>query len=459
MNIFKRCTLLFIINLFMINMLGSKASQEKTHLTRENAFSFKAKHETLPNSAGVRFNVETVPEASDEHLSKTKLDKYDMLASLQDDASTFYSDDPTKPYGHKHTVPLIKANDIRLEAVSKMPDNTVFSGGSGFLAASLTAFAEHLTLAISPDHVWALLSYAFAKHVDTHVEELRENFVQHEGKKRLLVNADHMVMSGGNLGQGSLAEVWEADVFPDFSRQIEEHIGEKVHGTIASDFSTTTNTARAAHEITLMAATKNYFSFGMTTMCGIPSITLLGSEQDWVSLRARAKDLGKLMTPDIASKWIPHLLPVLDKFVNSYKGNVNHGFWQKMVKLRNTGGGSGSHDFISGWLQIFFPYLRDGEFNSQLKPWSEMYFEGPDPENFPTTISSAPVDWEYYGNSFNLHFHAGITGFTQDPDDGTLTPLIGWYVTHDPPKDPDMRLEEVKEEIKVLLKGHIEEAT
>jgi len=59
--------------------------------------------------------------------------------------------------------------------MSNAPNTTVFSGGSGFLAASLTAFAQHLPLSISPDHIWAVLSYAFAKHVDAHAEELRKN--------------------------------------------------------------------------------------------------------------------------------------------------------------------------------------------------------------------------------------------------------------------------------------------
>mmetsp|Transcript_15729 Transcript_15729/g.33260 ORF Transcript_15729/g.33260 Transcript_15729/m.33260 type:complete len:229 (-) Transcript_15729:443-1129(-) len=138
-----------------------------------------------------------------------------------------------------------------------------------------------------------------------------------------------MVMGATSAG------VWEDTIFPDFSRQIKAFVGEKVHRIIASDFSTTTNTARASHEIALMSAMKNYLSFGMSTLCGIPRITLLGSEQDWVALCA--EELDKLMSLGDAKNWMPYLLPVLDEFVNSYQGNVNHGFWQSMVKLRNDG--------------------------------------------------------------------------------------------------------------------------
>ena len=149
---------------------------------------------------------------------------------------------------------------------------------------------------------------------------------------------------------------------------------------ISESFSTTTAVSQVASEITLMSAMKNYFSFGMETRCGIPSISLLGSEQDWTALRARAEELGNLMLPVFSDYWMPLLLPILDEFVfESYRGHVNHGFWLSMVKLRHNGMGSGYKEFISGWMQIFFPYLGSGCINKQLRPWHELYFCGPKP--------------------------------------------------------------------------------
>ena len=60
-----------------------------------------------------------------------------------------------------------------------------------------------------------------------------------------------------------------------------------------------------------------------------------------------------------------------------------------------------------------------------------MYFSGPDPTNISAIISSVPADWDYHGEVFNLNFLAGITGVSQDPSDGTLTPVMSWFVTHD----------------------------
>ncbi|EOD38715.1 hypothetical protein EMIHUDRAFT_251675 [Emiliania huxleyi CCMP1516] len=124
-----------------------------------------------------------------------------------------------------------------------------------------------------------------------------------------------------------------------------------------------------------MAAMENYFSFGCRTMCGIPSITLTGTLEDW--------------------------------------------------QRSHRGGGSGSHSFISGWISILYPYLANGQANI-LRPWAEMFFHGPESSDFPATISSVPCDWEYFGTQYDLHFHAGIIGFTQDSDTGSLESVLGW---------------------------------
>jgi len=347
---------------------------------------------------------------------------------------------------------------MRIEAAAFHNDTNkqlVHVGGNGFLFATISAFAYHLPLILAPDHVWMLINYAFAKHVDQNAKELRKNFVQHEGKKRLLVETDgnFSMSNNDNPDTGASAKEWEHIVFANFSRQIKDHIGDNIHSTIVADFSTTTDCSRAATEITLMAAMKNYFSFGMSTLCGIPKVTLLGTAEDWTNLRNRAEALSPLMKPEFSDQWMPYLLPVLDQFVESYKGNVNHSFWQTMVKLRGTSG-SGAYDFISGWMQILFPILASGKINKNLRPWQEMYFQGPKPDDFPDIISSAPVDWEYFGKTFDLNLHAGEMGCSQDCKTGALMPVISWFVSHTPHQPPEVRLAKIKSELQDLLLGH-----
>ena len=72
----------------------------------------------------------------------------------------------------------------------------------------------------------------------------------------------------------------------------------------------------ASHEIVLMSAMKNYFSYVMSTCCGIPSITVRGTEEDWVSLRNRTEILGELRQKEFASYWLPLVLLALDDFIS-----------------------------------------------------------------------------------------------------------------------------------------------
>jgi len=393
----------------------------------QNTFDVIAKHTILPSGRGVRFNVETLPEALPDHRNKTKISRREELETMRDGFVAQHNDE----YGN-----VLDPSDVRIEATSEHEPDLFYRGGNGFIVTLVTAFAQHLPLELSPDHVWSIITYAFAKHVDENAEELRKNFVSHEGKKRIEIETPNsfQISYAGNPDSGATAAEWETSVFSQFSAKIKSYIGEETHSALTADFSTTDASSQAASEIVLMAAMKNYFSFSMTTMCGIPEITLRGSEEDWAALRRRAEALGELMLPSYKDHWMPALLPVLDKFVESYRGQVDHSFWQSMVKLRHNGMVSGYREFISGWVQIFFPYLSHYESDAPMRQWNEMYFSGPDMKDFLPVSSFVPCDWNYFGTKYDLEFHAGITGARQDPESGCVAPVIGWHVIHELPK-------------------------
>jgi len=110
-------------------------------------------------------------------------------------------------------------------------------------------------------------------------------------------------------------------------------------------------------------------------------------------------------------------------------------------------------DFLSGWLPNLFPYVNLGNGvtspNRFLRHWMNSALgdqRGPDPSDIPIQLSSAPVKWNYFGQEFPLHFHAGFRGVQQSNGDddgsgdknkdepGMLRPVLGWYITHDPEK-------------------------
>jgi len=418
-------------------MFGVQQTEADWVLPRE----VEQKFEKL-KSGGVRFNVETVDIATQPPRA---LAPQELLANQDEVIKSFYSKKESRWDDDDLLVkPTIEVSSLQKDSKD---DNTIWLFGEGLVKCCMTAFADHHPLVLSPDDIWGTIAYGFARHVEENAEALRSKFVKHEGKKVLLVEVDDFV-----LGK-TPATKWESDVFPNFSKQIKEHIGAETHALIAGAFTTTTPTHQASHEITLMAAMKKYFAYKMRTRCGIPWVQLDGTVQDWKNIRTRAELLREKMMPEFAESWVSCLIPVLDQFVAASEGEVNPSFWQSMVKRRHHGRGSGAYSTVSGWIGLLFPYLKDKP-NGTMKPWEEMWgAEGPWPTEFPQTISSTAVVWEYLGTTLDLHFHAGVLGASFDKESGALRPVTSWIVSHDPPTKPEKLLPVLEKEYEELEKA------
>ena len=276
----------------------------------------------------------------------------------------------------------------------------------GFIAAAISAFANHYPLALRPQHFWLMILQAIATHVELNAEEVRSKWVAHEGKKELLVERH-----GFRLG---LPNDW-AGVIDDpkdgFLAQIGENVVEGVMQDLQPAFGGTTADERIASAITVMDATKSFFSFKAGTGCGFPSVTLEGSLDDWRALRAHAEALVmKRCSAEFAKRWCAALLPLLDKFVAEYEaglagstGGADEAFWNSMVKRGGFRGSGPGGTWFSGWVNILFPYIEQRRPNPWCVPYSPSrgYWQegregrpggyGPDCAAFPKGLAEAPV--------------------------------------------------------------------
>jgi Domain of unknown function (DUF4419) len=288
------------------------------------------------------------------------------------------------------------------------------------LEAVHAAFAEHYPLVLSPDDVWLCLAQGFAKHVEANAEALRSRFVRHAGQINLEIARDEFV-------KGSPDNDWQG-CFAEWSNQIAAHIG-KQRDLVVAAFSTTGPIERAASELVLMSAMKSYFSFSLLTRCGIPSVTLLGTVEDWRAIRRRAEVLAEL---DL-SAWVAVLLPVLDQLVAAASGSADRRFWQSIYKQRGDSGGP----YVTGWINVLFPYL-DGASrkepivrNDYALAWSldrDGDEEGPTLSSFPRGLSTVPFLWKYLGTQIPMTLAGGFVGSSQDPETLAVRPAIGWAV-------------------------------
>ncbi len=225
--------------------------------------------------------------------------------------------------------------------------------------------------------------------------------------------------------------------------------------------------------MTVMDMMKNFFEYRVLSRCGFPTITLEGTYRDWRALLGKAEALIRnRCLPDLADRWLPALLPVLQRFVAQYDhpAQVDVQFWQSMCKVGGVRG-SGAYTWLNGWFNVFFPYLGTGnEFeprceqhdqrapveaastkvNRYCVPYHDAVgyaqeplacnnytFEtpegvaGPDTYDMPCGVAAAPVVWEYLGKRHELQFQAGFVGAVQR-DDGSIVPDLGWAIVQAP---------------------------
>merc|ERR1719230_175806 len=94
--------------------------------------------------------------------------------------------------------------------------------------------------------------------------------------------------------------------------------------------------------------------------CGFPSITLTGTPADWEKIRVKAEALRRY---DL-DWWLDALLPALDEFVNAAHGRPNLDFWRSLCNI-NTGTSFPCYEPLTGWIQVFFPYLNDHGYDDE----------------------------------------------------------------------------------------------
>lgn len=292
------------------------------------------------------------------------------------------------------------------------------TGKDVFFQTVVRAYAEHRPLVLSPDMMWVLVSQGFARYVNAHSEQMRHQLVSHDGKMDLVVQSEKDLLSGD--------ADWEK-LMSDFTAQINDNTKGDIAQTITADFSTTGTTERITSQITLMETMKSYFDYVVHYIgCGIPTITLTGTPQDWQKVVEKTQQLEKYGV----GKWTKNLIPILTEFVNASDGKPNQAFWQKMVKKHRVdklqgGGCSSSHPTeLDGWILKFFPdengKTLDQVPHTHKMPSERVYVD------FKYQIIS-PADGTVLSET-PLQLVAGFIGTEVDTLTHALTPKMGWVV-------------------------------
>jgi hypothetical protein len=237
-------------------------------------------------------------------------------------------------------------------------NNNLFKQGNNtdnhFVNAFLQAYNNHKTLKIRPDDIKLQLLMIISTFVNNNAEMMRPFFVAHEGKKELEVHFNKLFKT--------------EEIFEEFGKLLEENIKcPEFAQHYKHHFTTTTNLISVVNNLTLMNTLKEYFSFTMICLCGIPSVVLDGTQEDWISLMDTYKYFKSITQEYELKDWYNHFDVIMDMFLEmrmlQKNGHItnppNHiiKLWERVISYIPQG--SGGDTMLGGWIRLFCPYTKD----------------------------------------------------------------------------------------------------
>lgn len=293
------------------------------------------------------------------------------------------------------------------------------------ILGAYTAYAEHRPLILTPDAVWVTILQGFAHHINAEPERYRDRLVSHQGKKRIAIEVrDHV--------PGSPENDWPA-VFASFCQAVSDDARGELEAWATEPFSTTGPVERAAFRVALLDALQPYYNYVMMCVCGIPSVELTGTSEDWQAIEERIAFLDDF---DL-NWWTRALKPIAARFTAASKGDIELAEWSRIIKREQAYGGP----LLDGWLLELIPYLKGPKDridwrNSMLDDPEEQAGSSPayrlpippgvSPKSLPKGLSQVPFILQGGGRTRAMEMIAGLTGVSAD--DGALEPRIGWAV-------------------------------
>ena len=297
-------------------------------------------------------------------------------------------------------------------------------GIDNILQGFYSAYENHLPIRLTPDIIWLLIVQGFAQHVNYNAEELRQKFVNFEGKKKLeiIINKYHSYKQ-------MKSEDYEY-LFENLTEKIKENVGEELINTIDFNFSTSNKITKVVGYASIMSALKKYFEFrGFCHACNYPYIILDGKLEDWENILKKTKELAKY---DL-EKWVKRLEIPLNKIIETKKGKINKEFWKKIlypdkidekIEIATYEYKTIQVDGINGWLLTFFPYFKNGHFRYDTS------LKVKDIWRLPKRLLKTPLIMKSDDEGETpMTIFSGFLGMKVDKEkDNLVTAEIGWYV-------------------------------
>ena len=187
-----------------------------------------------------------------------------------------------------------------------------------------------------------------------------------------------------------------------------------------------------------------YFEYTFEATCGLPSVTLEGTRNDWVNILSRIdkfEEFGKEPTT-----WAKMLRPIIGRFVDAFDGKRDLDFWNNICHYRKTSGCAGETS-LSGWITAFCVWSCEGkwtapswyDWQSRALKLDGIPYLTVDYNNIPVGFCEVDVNLIDHGVHFDCMMVAGHVGSLSEGKGAvldTLRPVVGWFMFTKPGKVP-----------------------
>lgn len=254
----------------------------------------------------------------------------------------------------------------------------------GYLEYLGEAWKYHYGVIFTPDFFWQLFLTEVATHIKNNSGKYRSLFTESQGDTMITVPTGDPQLIDLNLiieGLRGLVPT-NTDIF-------------------LPEFTTTTMEASMAFNAAFADAMSPYYSYSMY-MCGIPSVKLLGDENDWDTIIGNIESLSEIID-------LPTYFDKVTALATTIKSNINNpdvDFWTNMFSLKRCG--SGGQTEVEGWI-------------------NDLYVAKPSPayiQNYPSGVSF--VSYKFLGTGQEYELCYGL--FSSNIEGDYLAPEFGYVI-------------------------------
>lgn len=234
---------------------------------------------------------------------------------------------------------------------------------NGLINAFLFAYNNHIPLKIKVQDIHIALQLIISTFVNNNSEQSRDLFVTHSGKKTLTVENDALDFNTfGQMMRDSVKENIKDSKFIDL---------------LDPKYSTTKPICQTVSNLLVLNTLKEYFSYDFVCCCGIPSVTMDGTQDDWLNLKTKYEEIKKIFynygTLEL-NDWFDCMDIVINLFIEMRMMGENgivqatddqKLLWERVITFVPIG--SGGDTFLGGWVQILSPYSSKNQIKYIVK--------------------------------------------------------------------------------------------